>query len=106
MTASPRTGTVRLSLPAPALADALDAVRFAAGRDPELPMLGGVLFDVEGDTLHLVATDRYRMAVARLAAVGHGEPVSRSSCPRRSSTRCARCWATTGPPVSRWRVTA
>ncbi|MGW0347639.1 DNA polymerase III subunit beta family protein [Streptomyces anthocyanicus] len=72
MTASPRTGTVRLSLPAPALADALDAVRFAAGRDPELPMLGGVLFDVEGDTLHLVATDRYRMAVARLAAVGHG----------------------------------
>lgn len=35
-------------------------------------MLGGVLFDVEGDTLHLVATDRYRMAVARLAAVGHG----------------------------------
>ncbi|MFD5647967.1 MerR family transcriptional regulator [Streptomyces sp. NPDC127039] len=72
MTASPRTGTVRLSLPAPALADALDAVRFAAGGDPELPVLGGVLFDVEGDALHVVATDRYRMAVARLAAVGHG----------------------------------
>ncbi|AXL87307.1 DNA polymerase III subunit beta [Streptomyces sp. CB09001] len=74
MTTSPRTGTVRLSLPAPALADALDAVRFAAGRDPELPMLGGVLFDVEGDALHVVATDRYRMAVARLTAVGHGGP--------------------------------
>ncbi|MFA3878681.1 MerR family transcriptional regulator [Streptomyces sp. MMCC 100] len=74
MTSSPRTGTVRLSLPAPELATALDAVRFAAGQDPELPMLGGVLFDVEGDALHVVATDRYRMAVARVDAVGHDEP--------------------------------
>ncbi|WP_256976668.1 MerR family transcriptional regulator [Streptomyces sp. CS113] len=72
MTASPRTGTVHLSLPAPALAAALDAVRFATGRDPELPMLGGVLFDVEGDALRVVATDRYRLAVARVEAVGHG----------------------------------
>ncbi|WP_217169560.1 MerR family transcriptional regulator [Streptomyces sp. AC512_CC834] len=74
MTASPRTGTVRLSLHAPELAAALDAVRFAAGDDPELPMLGGVLFDVEGDVLHVVATDRYRMATARMAAAGHGGP--------------------------------
>ncbi|MFC8420002.1 MerR family transcriptional regulator [Streptomyces sp. NPDC057236] len=67
-----RTGTaVRLSLSGPALAAALDAVRFAAGTDPELPMLGGILFDVEGDALRLVATDRYRMAVARAAADGH-----------------------------------
>ncbi|MFJ6072150.1 MerR family transcriptional regulator [Streptomyces sp. NPDC093065] len=74
MTASPRTGTLRLSLASPELAGALDAVRFAAGEDPELPMLGGVLFDVEGDALHVVATDRYRMAVARTAAAGHGGP--------------------------------
>ncbi|MFJ8808367.1 MerR family transcriptional regulator [Streptomyces sp. NPDC102490] len=72
MTAWPRTRTVRLSLPSSALAAALDAVRFAVGKDPELPMLGGVLFDVEGDVLHLVATDRYRMAVARTDAAGHG----------------------------------
>lgn len=72
MTASPRTGTVHLSLPAPALATALDAVRFAVGRDPELPVLGGVLFDVEGDALRVVATDRYRLAVARTDAAGHG----------------------------------
>ncbi|MGV9908262.1 DNA polymerase III subunit beta family protein [Streptomyces tendae] len=71
MTASPLTGTVRLSLPAPALAAALDAVRFATGRDPELPMLGGVLFDIEGDALRVVATDRYRLAVARTDADGH-----------------------------------
>ncbi|OKK05693.1 DNA polymerase III subunit beta [Streptomyces sp. CB02400] len=67
-----RTDTaVRLSLSGPGLAAALDAVRFAAGTDPELPMLGGIHFDVEGDALRLVATDRYRMAVARAAADGH-----------------------------------
>ncbi|MFJ8192705.1 MerR family transcriptional regulator [Streptomyces sp. NPDC096094] len=74
MAASPSTATVRLSLPASELAAALDAVRFAAGSDPELPMLGGVLFDVEGDALHLVATDRYRMAVARASAASPDGP--------------------------------
>ncbi|MEU1027733.1 MerR family transcriptional regulator [Streptomyces mirabilis] len=69
---SPNTATARLSLPAPELAAALDAVRFAAGTDPELPMLGGILFDIEGDGLHLVATDRYRMAVAQAPTTGHG----------------------------------
>ncbi|MFI8950361.1 MerR family transcriptional regulator [Streptomyces sp. NPDC053750] len=76
MTTSSVTGTgpVRLSVPAPELAAALDAVRFAAGTDPELPVLGGVLFDVEDDVLHVVATDRYRMAVARTGTTGHGGP--------------------------------
>ncbi|MFD6290426.1 MerR family transcriptional regulator [Streptomyces sp. NPDC060205] len=53
------------------LAAALDTVRFAAGSDPELPMLAGIFFDVEGDGLRLVATDRYRMAVARAHTTGH-----------------------------------
>ncbi|MFE5187870.1 MerR family transcriptional regulator [Streptomyces sp. NPDC056628] len=66
-----RTATARLSLSAPALAAALDAVRFAATTDTELPTLGGVLFDVEGEELRLVATDRYRMAVARARTTGH-----------------------------------
>ncbi|MET7839203.1 MerR family transcriptional regulator [Streptomyces sp. NPDC005356] len=65
------TATARLSIPAPELAAALDAVRFAAGTDPELPMLGGILFDIEGEGLHLVATDRYRMAVAQAPTTGH-----------------------------------
>ena len=38
----------RLTLPGPDLAAALDAVRFAVGVDPELPMLGGVRFEVDG----------------------------------------------------------
>lgn len=68
------TATARLSVPAPELAAALDAVRFAAGTDPELPVLGGILFDIEGEGLHLVATDRYRMAVAQVRTTGHGGP--------------------------------
>ncbi|MFE9172663.1 MerR family transcriptional regulator [Streptomyces kebangsaanensis] len=72
MTSSLRTATARLSVSAPELAAALDAVRFAASTDPELPMLGGVLFDLDGEDLRLVATDRYRMAVARARTAGHG----------------------------------
>ncbi|WP_406168844.1 MerR family transcriptional regulator [Streptomyces canus] len=63
--------TVRLTIAAPELAAALDTVRFAASTDPELPMLGGVLFDIEGENLHVVATDRYRLAVARATVDGH-----------------------------------
>ncbi|MFI9805412.1 MerR family transcriptional regulator [Streptomyces sp. NPDC052301] len=66
--------TVRLTASAPELAAALDAVRFACSTDPELPMLGGVLFDIEEAALRVVATDRYRMAVARAGATGHGGP--------------------------------
>ncbi|MFD9084248.1 DNA polymerase III subunit beta family protein [Streptomyces erythrochromogenes] len=69
-----RTATVRLTLRAPELAEALDSVRFAAGTDPELPMLGGVLFDIDGGALRLAATDRYRMAVARAGAAGYDGP--------------------------------
>ncbi|MEV6615066.1 MerR family transcriptional regulator [Streptomyces sp. NPDC051051] len=66
-----RTAAARLSVAAIELAAALDAVRFAASTDPELPMLGGVLFDIEAGRLHVVATDRYRLAVARADVTGH-----------------------------------
>ncbi|MES9510428.1 MerR family transcriptional regulator [Streptomyces sp. NPDC000609] len=66
-----RIATVRLSVTAPELAAALDTVRFAASTDPELPMLGGVLFDIEGESLHVVTTDRYRMAVAQVGIAGY-----------------------------------
>ncbi|MCX4539223.1 MerR family transcriptional regulator [Streptomyces sp. NBC_01565] len=69
-----RTATVRLAVPAAELAAALDAVRFAASTDPELPMLGGVLFDIEGEALRVVATDRYRMAVAQAGTTGYDGP--------------------------------
>ncbi|RMI93157.1 DNA polymerase III subunit beta [Streptomyces sp. ZS0098] len=77
---SPRSAA-RLSVSGPGLAAALDAVRFAAGTDPELPVLAGVHLDAEGDALHAVATDRYRMAVARAAVGGHGGGRVRATVP-------------------------
>ncbi|MGW4892602.1 DNA polymerase III subunit beta family protein [Kitasatospora sp. NPDC004240] len=68
---------LRLTVPARELAAALDAVRFAVSDDAERPVLAGVLFDLdrEGEggaaVLRLVATDRYRMALAELP-VGAG----------------------------------
>ncbi|WP_089009853.1 DNA polymerase III subunit beta family protein [Micromonospora viridifaciens] len=60
--------TTRLALRRADLAAAVDAVRFAVGADPELPVLAGVLLEVDADGVRLVATDRHRLAVAR--AVG------------------------------------
>ncbi|MFF2657240.1 MerR family transcriptional regulator [Kitasatospora sp. NPDC058032] len=68
MTATPVE--YRCTVPARALAEALDAVRFAVGSDPELPVLSGVLFDLDGGLLRLVATDRYRMALAEVPVEG------------------------------------
>jgi DNA-binding transcriptional MerR regulator len=51
------------------LAAALTAVRFAAGSDPELPMLAGVLVELDEGAVRLVATDRFRLAVAAAPAV-------------------------------------
>ncbi|MET9130472.1 MerR family transcriptional regulator [Streptomyces antibioticus] len=69
-----RTASVRLSFSSTELAAALDTVRFAASTDGELPVLGGILFDIVGEALNLVATDRYRMAVARARSTGHDGP--------------------------------
>ncbi|MDG4805549.1 MerR family DNA-binding transcriptional regulator [Micromonospora sp. WMMD1120] len=68
------TATTTLLLSPADLAAALDAVRFAVGVDRELPMLSGVLFDVESDGVRLVATDRYRLALARATADVDGPP--------------------------------
>lgn len=58
------------------LAAALRAVRFAVGSDPELPVLSGVLLDVTPDAVTLVATDRYRLAMAPAPVVAvDGPPV-------------------------------
>ncbi|MET8150507.1 MerR family transcriptional regulator [Actinoplanes sp. NPDC049668] len=68
------TALTTVTLPAAALAAALDAVRFAASVDPDLPILGGVLLETEPAALCLVATDRYRLAVAEAAAGVSGPP--------------------------------
>jgi DNA polymerase III subunit beta len=49
-----------------AFATAVSQSATAAGRDDTLPALTGVRIEVEGDTLTLVSTDRYRLAVREL----------------------------------------
>jgi DNA polymerase-3 subunit beta len=65
----------RVALPAAGLAETLDAVRFAAGTDPSRPSLAGVLVETEPTAVRLVATDRYRLAVAETPADVQGPPV-------------------------------
>ncbi|MDN5932884.1 MAG: MerR family transcriptional regulator [Pseudonocardia sp.] len=64
-----------LSIDTAALADALRAVRFAVGSDPDFPVLRGVLLDVGPDALTVVATDRYRLAVSTVPG-GAASPAS------------------------------
>ncbi|MEV0971589.1 DNA polymerase III subunit beta [Microtetraspora glauca] len=47
-------------------AGAVGQVAVAAGKDDTLPMLTGVRMEIEGDTVTLAATDRYRLAVREL----------------------------------------
>ncbi|MFV2197949.1 DNA polymerase III subunit beta [Nocardiopsis sp. LOL_012] len=54
------------SAPSDVLAAAVRQVTPAASRDDTLPMLTGVYMDFSGDTLTLVATDRYRIALREM----------------------------------------
>lgn len=51
----------------------VEAVAFAVGADPETPILHGALLEIEPDTVRLVATDRYRLAVHGISATATGE---------------------------------
>lgn len=51
------------SLPGEVFAEAVAQVSVAAGRDDTLPMLTGVRVEIDGGTVVLAATDRFRLAV-------------------------------------------
>ena len=55
------------SLSGGSFAAAVAQVAVAAGRDDTLPVLTGIRMEIEGDTLTLAATDRYRLAVREIA---------------------------------------
>ncbi len=56
-------GTVQATV----FAEAVGQVAIAAGRDDTLPMLTGVRIEIEGETITLVATDRFRLALREFA---------------------------------------
>jgi DNA polymerase III subunit beta len=57
------TGTVASA----AFAQAVSQVVVAAGRDELLPVFTGIRIEIDGDTVSLLATDRYRMALKELS---------------------------------------
>jgi len=57
------TGTVRSDLFANAVAQAVTA----AGRDDMLPVLTGVRLEIEGSSISLLATDRFRLSLRELS---------------------------------------
>ncbi|MFJ5224230.1 DNA polymerase III subunit beta [Streptomyces sp. NPDC088400] len=61
--ALPQMPTATGTVPGEVFASAASQVAIAAGRDDTLPVLTGVRIEIEGDTVTLASTDRYRFAV-------------------------------------------
>ncbi|WP_432088776.1 DNA polymerase III subunit beta [Streptomyces sp. bgisy095] len=61
--ALPEMPTATGTVPGEVFASAAVQVAIAAGRDDTLPVLTGVRIEIEGDTVTLASTDRYRFAV-------------------------------------------
>jgi DNA polymerase-3 subunit beta len=87
-----KVGTVDASQ----LASAVAQVASSASRDDTLPMLTAVCLDIEGDSLTLAATDRYRLAARHLAfAPSDPEVKAIALVPARVMTEAARALAGT-----------
>ena len=82
-----------------ALATAIGQVTPAASRDDTLPVITGVNVEIEGGTITLVATDRYRLAIRELPW-SPAQPGARSTLlvPARTLADAARMM-TPGVPV-------
>jgi len=81
-------------------AAAVAQIALAAGRDDTLPVLTGVRFEIEGDTLTLAATDRYRLAVRTLPWRPADPGISTTALvPARTLSETARA-LTAGPEVT------
>ncbi|UFU06537.1 DNA polymerase III subunit beta [Ruania halotolerans] len=73
----PELPDVTGSIAGDAFAQAISQVTMAAGRDETLPLLTGVRVEIEGDTLTMLATDRYRLAMREMTWSPASPSVSR-----------------------------
>ena len=81
-------------------AAAVAQVALAAGRDDTLPVLTGVRVEIEGETLTLAATDRYRLAVRTLGWKPESTGMSTTALvPARTLADTAKA-LTSGPEVT------
>ncbi|WP_395363890.1 DNA polymerase III subunit beta [Streptomyces sp. YH02] len=98
--APPELPEVRGLVDGDAFAAAVGQVAVAAGRDDSLPVLTGIRLALDGTTMTLAATDRYRYAVRTLewepGADARDEPAD-VVVPARRLTEIARSLVNTGP---------
>ncbi|MFE5488051.1 DNA polymerase III subunit beta [Streptomyces sp. NPDC056527] len=99
--AQPGLPAFRGVVDADAFAAAVGQVAVAAGRDDSLPVLTGIRLALDGTTMTLAATDRYRYAVRTLEWKPEGEDGASEGAdvvvPARRLTEIARSLTTTGP---------
>lgn len=85
------------------LARALRQVGRAASTDEGRPVLTGVLWVIEGETLRMVATDSYRLAIAEVVAKG-GPPEGQAIIPNRALAEFSRHLLGTGEELAEIRL--
>lgn len=84
----PMSGEGKLKISAGLLKEALPEITYASAVDEGRPVLTGVLFEVKGESLELVATDGFRLAHKKVSL--EGEKALRVIIPRRSLEEVAR----------------
>jgi DNA polymerase-3 subunit beta len=85
-------------VPGDVLAQAVQQVAVAAGRDDTLPMLTGVRLEIDGPRLTLAATDRFRLAVRELEWTPEDPGLTTSVLiPARTLAEVAKTLAGAGP---------
>jgi DNA polymerase III subunit beta len=93
----PELAAERVTLPARPLAETIDRVARAASRDEVRPILTGVLFQAEGTTLTMVATDSYRLSVKHTELEASLPEGVEANVPARALRELARIITQEGP---------
>ncbi|WP_066903187.1 DNA polymerase III subunit beta [Millisia brevis] len=87
-----RTG----SIPVDVFAEAIGQVSVAAGKDDTLPMLTGIRVEIEGTSVVLAATDRFRLAVRELEWKTDSDATAAVLVPAKTLSESARTIGSTG----------
>jgi DNA polymerase-3 subunit beta len=79
-----------ITMPADALAETVERVARAASRDEVRPILTGIMVNVEGNSLTMVATDSYRLSVKRTELSQSAARSFEANVPARAMRELAR----------------
>jgi DNA polymerase-3 subunit beta len=88
-----------VSVPAALLKEMIGQVAFAAATDESRPILTGVLFDLQGDTLTLAATDGFRLSVRTVQLEEAAGQDLRAVVPARALNELGRILADRDEPI-------